>query len=64
MIHDIKASELEHNLLFDDVALLKTKLGTGYSRVTSVNADCDCSGYTSTPDDEGFNPAEGSGTAA
>ncbi|WP_146153634.1 hypothetical protein [Adhaeribacter arboris] len=56
--------EFENDLLFDDRALLENKLGAGCLSNTDVNTDCDCSGYTAIPDDEGTDPAKSSGTAA
>ncbi|WP_077920525.1 recombinase family protein [Spirosoma sp. 209] len=41
----------EHNLLFDDRALLEAAFGETISKVSSANANCDCIGY-STSDDE------------
>jgi hypothetical protein len=45
-------STAENNLLFDDLALLENRLGIGSLKVTSVNANCDCDGYYSTPNKE------------
>lgn len=45
-------STAESNLLFDDLALLENKFGIGSLKVTSVNANCDCDGYYSTPNNE------------
>jgi len=42
----------ENDLLFDDVALLEKRLGAGALNITSVNANCDCDGYYSTPNKE------------
>ncbi len=56
--------EFENDLLFDDVALLETKLGASCLSSTSANTDCDCSGYTALPDDDDIHPAKGSGAAA
>ena len=37
----------ENNLLFDDLALLENRFGIGSLKITSVNANCDCDGYSS-----------------
>ncbi len=42
----------ENEILFDDFALLENVLGAGALKVTSVNANCDCDGYYSTPNKE------------
>lgn len=37
----------ENDILFDDFALLENRLGIGALKVTAVNANCDCDGYSS-----------------
>ena len=39
------------SLLFDDKTILKNSLGDGFSKIPSMNANCDCAGYTSIDDD-------------
>ncbi|MEO6686046.1 MAG: hypothetical protein ABIN24_08775 [Dyadobacter sp.] len=42
----------ENDILFDDVALLENMLGKNALKISSVNANCDCTSYTPTFDDE------------
>ena len=42
----------ENDVLFDDVALLNAALGEGSLSFSSVNANCDCNGYSSPSTDE------------
>ena len=50
-------SNFENQILFDDAAALEDNLGKNYLSIPSVNSDCDCSGYTSIPDDETTDPS-------
>jgi hypothetical protein len=54
----------ENDILFDDVQLLQDKLGGDALKVYSVNANCDCSSYTPTFDDEDFNTEKGTAVTA
>lgn len=45
-------STAENNLLFDDRAVLENRFGIGSLKVTSVNTNCDCDGYSSTSTNE------------
>lgn len=41
----------QNDLLFDDMAILENTFGKGSLNASSVNANCDCSGYSSTDED-------------
>lgn len=56
-------TDFDHNLLFDDAAVLEETLGESCSSLTAVTGNCDCSGYTSIQDDDEINTPEGSRTA-
>ena len=42
----------ENDLLFDDFSMLENVLGAGALKVTAVNANCDCTSYSSPSNDE------------
>lgn len=42
----------ESEILFDDAARLENLLGRNALKTQSVNANCDCAGYTSITDDD------------
>ena len=46
----------ENDLLFDDFALLENRLGSGALKVAAVNANCDCTSYSSISNDEDRDP--------
>ena len=50
----------KNDILFDDAALLESKLGKNYLTVTAENLspDCNCSGYTSIEGDEEFSDVQ------
>ena len=50
----------QNDILFDDAALLKNRLGKEYLTITAENLspDCNCSGYTSIEDDEEFSEVQ------
>lgn len=39
-------NHFENNLLFNDWYLLENQLGTDTLKVSSVNTNCDCDGYS------------------
>ncbi|MEA5402098.1 hypothetical protein VB776_04175 [Arcicella sp. DC2W] len=41
-----------HSILFDDFSTLENLLGKGILKRKSLNANCDCDGYTSTEEDD------------
>ncbi len=57
-------TDFDHNLLFDDAAVLEETLGESSRSLTAVTGNCDCSNYTSVQDDEEIDTSEGTGTAA
>ena len=57
-------TDLDHNLLFDDAAVLKETLGESSLSLTAVTGNCDCSNYISVQDDEEFDTSESTGTPA
>lgn len=44
--------EKQNALRFNDFAILEKTLGKGSLNVSSVNANCDCNGYSSPSTDE------------
>lgn len=48
----------EHDLLFDDFTLLTKTISRNDLIVASVNANCDCVGYTSPATDHDTNTAQ------
>ena len=44
--------EKQNALLFNDFAILENALGKGSLNMSSVNANCDCNGYSSPSTDE------------
>ncbi|MBD2704673.1 recombinase family protein [Spirosoma sp. BT702] len=54
----------EHDLLFDDHSLLTGVLGKDALKVSAINANCDCSGYYPTEDDETIDPPQITASAA
>ncbi|WP_138485477.1 hypothetical protein [Dyadobacter bucti] len=53
----------ENDILFDDVEALENILGKNSLKVSSVNANCDCTSYTPTFDED-FDTQESAATAA
>jgi DNA invertase Pin-like site-specific DNA recombinase len=54
----------EHEILFDDRSLLEAALGEKALRTSSINANCDCDGYSATQNDEDFNTHPSTASAA
>ena len=52
-------TDFDHDLLFDDAAVLEKTLGEDSLSLTAVTGNCDCSNYTSVQDDENINTPEG-----
>lgn len=48
----------EHDFFFDDRALLEAALGQDAMKITSINANCDCSSYYSPETDEAVDPRQ------
>ncbi|MEM9856523.1 MAG: hypothetical protein AAF843_04180 [Bacteroidota bacterium] len=58
-------TNFDHDLLFDDAAVLEETLGESSLSLTPVTGNCDCSNYTTIQeDDEEIDTSEGTGTAA
>lgn len=53
----------ERDILFDDVQLLENVLGMNSLKISSANANCDCTSYTTTFDDEDFDTEKGTAIA-
>ncbi len=47
---------IPNELLFDDRSLLEQALGKEALNIVSINANCDCSAYYSTEDDDAIDP--------
>lgn len=45
----------QQDILFDDISILKAIIGHKSVNTPTLNANCDCAGYTSTQDDDDFN---------
>ncbi len=44
----------ENDILFDDFSILNSLIGSHTLAGISANSDCDCTGYTSTPEQDEF----------
>lgn len=53
----------ETDILFDDVQLLENLLGENHLKITSANANCDCTSYTTTFDDDNSDTEKGAAIA-
>ncbi|MEA5260318.1 hypothetical protein VB264_21140 [Arcicella aquatica] len=53
-----------HSLLFDDLSTLESLLGKGVLKNKSLNANCDCAGYTSTDDDDEMDTSKSTETTS
>lgn len=52
-------TQIENELLFDDATALENTLGESSKKIASLTANCDCTGYTETQDNEDTNSAQG-----
>ncbi|WKN45416.1 hypothetical protein [Tunicatimonas pelagia] len=57
-------TDFNHDLQFDDTAILEDTLGEGSLSLTAVTGNCDCSGYTSIQEDEEIDTPESTRTPA
>jgi hypothetical protein len=52
-------TQIENDLLFDDVTALENTLGESGKSLASLTADCDCSSYTAFHDNEDADTTQG-----
>ena len=54
----------ETDIVFDDIQLLENVLGENSLKISSANANSDCTSYTTTFDDEDYDTEKGTAIAA
>lgn len=53
-----------NDILFDDVYLLESFAGKESLKISSINANCDCAGYYSKPDNDDLDPQKSPGASS
>lgn len=57
-------TQIENDVLFDDITILENALGSNALKVNSINANCDCAGYYSTSNDDELDTQKDTGATA
>lgn len=53
-------TQIENDLLFDDATALENSLGESGKSIASLTANCDCTSYSETHDNEDTDTTQGS----